>query len=66
MTSSFKFKFILDIITKPKATKPPLEVDENKQGSNSDHDMVIFSPKANPDFAVKRKRRSIRTRPIPD
>ena len=50
----------------PPTTKPPLEVDENKEGANSDHDMVIFAPKANPDFAVTRKRRSIRTRPIPD
>ena len=47
-------------------TKPPLEVDENKKGTNSDHDMVIFAPKANPDFAVTRSRRTIRTRPIQD
>ena len=50
----------------PPTTKEPLEVDDNKEGENSDHDIVIFAPKSDPNFAVKRKKKVVTTRPIPD
>jgi hypothetical protein len=43
-----------------------MEVDEGKEGKNADHDIVTFAPKSNPNFAVSRKRKVVRTRPIPD
>ena len=50
----------------PPTTLNPLEVDDDKTGRNGDHDMVVFAPKANPDFQIQRKKRTIRTRPIPE
>ena len=50
----------------PPTTLNPLEADVGKGGVNADHDIVVFAPKANPDFEVKRKKRTILTRPIPD
>ena len=41
-------------------------MDENKEGENSDHDIVTFAPKSDPNFAVKRKKKVIKTRPILD
>ena len=49
----------------PPDTRKPLEVDEDKTGKNSDHDIVVFAPKSNPNFKVERKKRVIKTRPIP-
>ena len=50
----------------PPSTDKPLEVDEGKEGKNADHDIVTFAPKSNPNFAVSRKKKVVRTRPIPD
>ena len=50
----------------PPTTLSPLEADEDKGGVNGDHDMVVFAPKANPDFEIKREKKTIQTRPIPD
>ena len=50
----------------PPSTEKPLEVDEDKEGENSDHDVVIFAPKSNPNFKVLRKKKVIVTRPIPE
>jgi hypothetical protein len=44
----------------------PLQVDEGKIGKNSDHNIVIFAPRSNSAYKVERKKRSIKTRPIPD
>ena len=50
----------------PPTTLPPLQVDEDKNGVDADHKIIIFAPKANPNFQVKRRTRTIKTRPIPD
>ena len=50
----------------PPTVIDPLEVDEGKTGKNSDHNIVIFAPRSNPNFKVERKKRTIKTRPIPD
>ena len=50
----------------PPSTDKPLEVDENKQGENADHDIITFAPKSYPSFVVSRKKKVIKTRPIPD
>ena len=33
---------------------------------HTDHDIVTFAPKSNPNFAVSRKKKVVKTRPIPD
>ena len=50
----------------PPTTKPPLQVDENKKGVDSDHYIVIFAPKSNLVFKVPRVKRQVKTRPLPD
>ena len=50
----------------PPSTQKPLEVDEDKVGKNGDHDIVIFAPKSNLNFKVERKKKVIKTRPIPE
>ena len=44
----------------------PLQVDVGKIGKNSDHNIVIFAPRSNSLFKVERKKRSVKTRPIPE
>ena len=50
----------------PPTTLPPLQVDSDKQGKDSDHDVVLFSPISNQQYFVERKIKVIETRPIPD
>ena len=50
----------------PPTTKPPLQVDENKKGVDSDHYIVIFAPKSDLVFKVPRVKRQVKTRPLPD
>ena len=45
---------------------PPLQVDEGKKGKDSDHQALILAPKASKDFVVKREKRKIVTRPMPE
>jgi hypothetical protein len=49
----------------PPTVRGPLEVDENKAGKNSDHNIVIFAPKSDANFRIKRKKKTIKTRPLP-
>ena len=44
----------------------PLKVDEDKAGKDSDHNIVVFAPRSNTNFRVERKKKSIKTRPIPE
>ena len=44
----------------------PLEVDTDKQGSDSDHQMVIFAPLLDLKYKVARQKKTILTRPMPD
>ena len=50
----------------PPTVIPPLQVDEGKTGKDSDHNIVVFAPRSNTIFKVERKKRTIKTRPIPD
>ena len=48
----------------PATTLPPLQVDENKTGKDSDHDIVLLAPKNNAKYKVERTKRTIKSRPI--
>ena len=50
----------------PPTTLKPLQVDEQKTGKDSDHDMIVFAPKSNINFKVIRKKRTVKCRPLPD
>ena len=50
----------------PPTTLPPLQVDEGKKGKDSDHQALILAPKASKDFVVKREKRKIVTRSMPE
>jgi hypothetical protein len=49
----------------PPTSRPPLEVDQGKSGSNSDHNVVIFSPRTNAQFKKDRIKTTIKHRPLP-
>ena len=49
----------------PPTSEPPLEVDVGKKGSNSDHNIVIFSPKSNLQYKKERQSNIIHHRPLP-
>ena len=49
----------------PPTVRGPLKVDEDKIGKDSDHNIVIFAPKSNPNFKIERKKKIIQIRPIP-
>ena len=44
----------------------PLEVDENKDGKDSDHNIVVLAPINLPQMVPKRKKKTIITRPLPE
>ena len=50
----------------PPTTLAPLEVDPDKNGSNSDHDVVLLAPKSNCKFKDERIKKTVITRPIPE
>ena len=50
----------------PVSTIEPLECDEDKIGEDSDHKIVVFAPKNNIRFKTERKKRIVKTRPLPD
>ena len=50
----------------PPTTIPPLQVDTGKKGKDSDYEVVIFAPISNIQYKVHRKKKTIRSRPIPD
>ena len=49
----------------PPTTLPPLEVDPDKIGKNSDHNIIVIAPLSNHKYEVKRTKKSIITRPLP-
>ena len=49
----------------PPTTLDPLEVDKNKKGEDSDHDIVVMAPINNPQYKIDRPKRTIVTRPLP-
>ena len=61
-------KVITDLQTyfHPPTSHEPIEVDEDKDGENSDHNVVILTPVNIPVIASKRVKRTIKTRPLPE
>ena len=50
----------------PPTTLAPLQIDEGKKGSDSDHQVVIFAPLSNVNYQKTREKRTITTRPLPN
>ena len=50
----------------PPTTLPPLQVDTDKKGKDSDHNIVLLAPKSSAQFRVERKKKIIKTRPLLD
>ena len=50
----------------PPTVLSPLTVDSDKKGKDSDHGVLIFAPKASDKFKVKREKKKIETRPLPE
>ena len=50
----------------PPTALAPLQVDEDKNLSDSDHFIVVFAPKSDQNFRVERKKKEVKTRPLPD
>ena len=50
----------------PPTTLPPLQVDEDRQGKDGDHNIVVFAPRSNEQYRVDRNKRTIITRPLPE
>ena len=49
----------------PPTTLPPLQVDSDKNGQDSDHETVVFAPKDNIIYRTVLKKKTIKTRPLP-
>ena len=50
----------------PPTARPPIQKDENAKGVDGDHQTLILAPKASKQFVVKREKRKVKTRPLPD
>ena len=50
----------------PPTTLPPLQVDSDKVGADSDHDVVVLAPICNSEYRIERKKKSVVTRPLPE
>ena len=50
----------------PPTTLAPLQVDTDKVGKDSDHNIVVFAPKNNVDYKQDRKKKTVLTRPLPE
>ena len=50
----------------PPTTLPPLQVDDDKSGKDSDHDVVLFAPLTNQKYKIQRIKKTVKIRPIVD
>ena len=50
----------------PPTTLPPLQVDSDKVGKDSDHNIVVLAPVNNAQYKLERKKKTIVTRPLPE
>ena len=50
----------------PPTSIAPLQVDDDKLGEDSDHNIVVFAPKDNLDFKTEKKWKIVKTRPLPE
>ena len=48
----------------PPSSLPPLTVDRDKKGKDSDHNIVILAPKSNSDYSIKQTQKVIKFRPL--
>ena len=55
----------LHTLLHPATALPPIQVDEDKQGKDGDHQALILAPKASKAFMVKREKKAVKTRPMP-
>ena len=49
----------------PPTPLPPLQVDQDKQGKDGDHNVVVLAPVCNSTYQIIRKKKKIVTRPLP-
>ena len=47
-------------------TLDPLQVDTDKQGADSDHNIILMAPLNNDEFKLERVKKTVKTRPITD
>ena len=61
-------KIITDLqsLFHPPTSHPPIEVDDDKDGEDSDHNVVILTPVNVPSDGPGRTKRIIKTRPLPE
>ena len=57
---------IFQTCTTPPTTLAPLQVDSDKKGSDSDHNIVVLAPMSNAKYKIKRTKKSIKIRPLPE
>ena len=50
----------------PPTTLPPLQVDTDKIGKDSDHNVVVFAPISNVQYRLDRTKKTVTTRPVLD
>jgi hypothetical protein len=50
----------------PPTAHPPIQKDEDAQGVDGDHQTVILAPKASKQFVVKREKRIVKSKPMPE
>ena len=50
----------------PPTTLAPLQVDVDKKGADSDHNILLLAPRNNIQYNIKRNKKTIKVRPIPD
>ena len=50
----------------PPTTLPPLQVDHDQKGADSDHNIIILAPLSNASFKLPRIKKVVKTRPLPE
>lgn len=50
----------------PPTACPPIQVDKGKKGKDADHQALILAPRASKEFVVRREKRKVVTRPMPE
>ena len=56
----------LHTFMEPPSALPPIQKDDNAKGMDGDHQTLILAPKASKQFVVKREKRQVKTRPLPE
>ena len=55
----------LSTLYHPPTTLAPLQVDADKKGADSDHNIILMAPLSNASYAIKRNKKTIKVRPLP-